>query len=163
MPHPSLFWAWLVLVAAFILVTGTQLPPTAASHFGLSGQADGFMPRAAYLLVMCVAGSALPGIIVIAQWWIMRKRPQRVNMPNRDYWMAPERREATIQAMTRHMMLFGFGLSLLIAFAHWEVVQANLRVPARLDSVRFAVAIGLFVAVTVWWVYRLYARFRRTP
>ena len=163
MAHPWLYAAWLCLVAGFILVTGTQLPATVASHFGASGQADAFMPRAAYLLVMGIAGAALPGIIVIVQRRIMRKRPQQVNLPNRDYWLAPQRREATVQAVTRHMMLFGLGLSLLMAFAHWEVVQANLREPPRLASGRFVAAIGVFIAATAWWVYRLYARFRRTP
>src|SRR5690606_3467074 len=109
--HRWLFAAWLVLVAGFILVTGSQLPATVASHFGAGGDADGFMPRAAYLGVMCVAGAALPAIIVIAQQRIMRKWPQRVNLPNREYWLAPQRREATVQAITRHLMLFGFGLS----------------------------------------------------
>lgn len=163
MAHRWLFAAWLVLVAGFILVTGSQLPATVASHFGAGGDADGFMPRAAYLGVMCVAGAALPAIIVIAQQRIMRKWPQRVNLPNREYWLAPQRREATVQAITRHLMLFGFGLSVLMAFAHWEVVQANLREPPRLAAARFTVAIAVFVAATASWVYRLYARFRRTP
>lgn len=163
MTRPWVFAAWLGAVAGFILVTGTQLPAIVASHFALGGQADGFMPRSAYLAVMCIAGVALPGIIVIVQARIMRKWPQRMRLPNREYWLAPQRREATVEAITRHIMLFGFGLSALIAFVHWEVVQANLREPPRLAAARFSVAIGLFIAGTIWWVCRLYARFRRTP
>lgn len=156
-----LFVAWLVLVGAFILVTGAALPGRVASHFAASGEPDSFMPRGAYLAVMCVCASALPLVMVFAQRRIARRSPQRLNLPNREYWLAPQRRDGTLQAIEWHMMGFGAGLSLLLAFAHWEVVQANLRTPPLLDSVRLLTGIGLFVLATAWWVYRLFARFRR--
>jgi hypothetical protein len=110
---------------------------------------------------MCVFAAGVPALMVLWTRRIVHQSPQRVNLPNRDYWMAPQRREATLQAITAHMMLFGCGVSLLIAFAHWEVIQANMRQPPRLANIRLVVAIGLFVVATGGWVYRLYARFRR--
>jgi hypothetical protein len=161
--HAWLYAAWLVLVLIFILATGTQLPPTAASHFVGSGEADAFMARGSYLGAMCVFAAGLPALMVLWTRRIVRQSPHRLMLPNRDYWLAPQRRAATLQVITSHMILFGFALSLLIAFAHWEVLQANLRQPPRLATGRFMAALGLFVVATAGWVYRLYARFRRLP
>ncbi len=161
--HRWLYGVWLVCVVVFVLITGTQLPVTVASHFVGSGEADAFMARGSYLGVMCVFAAGLPALMVLWTRRIVQQSPHRLKLPNREYWLAPQRRETTLRAITAQMMLFGFGLSLLIAFAHWEVVQANLRQPPRLATARFMVAIGLFVVATAWWVYRLYARFRRLP
>jgi hypothetical protein len=158
-----LYAAWLALAVIFILVSGTQLPPNVASHFAGSGEADGFMARGSYLAAMCVFAAGLPALMVLWTRRIVQQSPHRVNLPNREYWMAPQRREATLQALTAYMMLFGFGLSLLIAFVHWEVIEANMRQPPRLATARFVIAIGLFMAATGGWLYRLYARFRRPP
>jgi hypothetical protein len=157
------YGAWLVLVVVFVLATGMQLPPIVASHFVGAGEADAFMSRAAYLAAMCFFATAIPALLVFWTRRTIQRSPQNVNLPNREYWMAPQRREASLQAVTTHMMLFGFALSLLIAFAHWEVIQANLRQPPRLASDRFIAAIVVFVLATGWWVYRLYARFRKLP
>ena len=156
-----LFGAWLVLVAAFILVTGNQMPATVASHFVGSGEPDAFMPRAAYLFLMCLVGAGLPLIMVLAQRPFVQRWPHRLNLPHREYWLEPQRRDETLRVLEIRTRRLAVVLSLLIAFAHWEVVQANLRSPPRLDSVRMLVAIGVFIAATGWWVYRLHVRFRR--
>ena len=161
MSHATIYGAWLVLVVVFTLVTGTQLPPTVASHFVGSGEADAFMSRPTYLAAMCFFSAGVPALMVFFTRRLIHRAPQRVNLPNREYWLAPERREASLRAITAHMMQFGFALSLLLAFAHWEVIQANLLEPPRLANDRFLTALGLFVLATGWWLYRLYARFRR--
>ena len=161
MSHATLYAAWLALVVVFVLVSGTQLPPTVASHFVGSGEADAFMSRAGYLGAMCFFAAGVPAIMVFWTRRLIHRAPQRVNLPNRAYWLAPERREGTLRAITSHMMVFGFALSLLLAWAHWEVIQANLRQPPRLASGRFLAGLGTFAVATAWWVYRLYARFRR--
>jgi serine/threonine-protein kinase len=150
-----------VLVVLFVMVTGTQLPPTVASHFVGSGEADAFMSRPAYLAAMSFFAAGIPALMVLFTRRMIHRSPQRVNLPNRKYWLAPQRRAATLAAITAHMMAFGCAVSLLIAFAHWEVIRANLREPPRLDTLRVLIAIGLFVAATAGWLLRLYGRFRR--
>jgi hypothetical protein len=161
LPHATLYAAWLALVVVFILATGTLLPPTVASHFAGSGAADAFMSRAGYLGAMCFFAAGIPALMVFWTERTIRRAPQRINLPQREYWLAPERREATLRAITARMMVFGVGVSALIAFAHWEVVQANLREPPQLAAERFLAVLGLFGLATAVWLYRVYARFRR--
>ena len=94
---------------------------------------------------------------------MIRKAPQRIRLPNRDYWLAPERLEETMAAITGKLMVFGAMLALLLCFVHWEVVQANLRVPPRLHTGRMTAALVVFALLVGLWLYGFYARFRRPP
>lgn len=161
--HSLLFGLWLLAAAGFILVTGAGLPDTVASHFGPSGAADGFMPRTAYLALMAGFAAGLPAIMVWVQSRVMRRAPQRLRLPNRDYWVAPERIEEALRMITEKLMQFGAMLALLLCFVHWEVVQANLRNPPQLDNARMITALAVLLLAVAVWVYRLYARFRRPP
>jgi serine/threonine-protein kinase len=155
------FGVWLIGIVAFILISGGRLPATVASHFGFAGQADAFMSRPFYLAFMCAFAAGIPMLLVALPAWIARRWPRALNLPNRDYWLAPERLEATTQSLTSHFVAFGVALSLLLAFVHWEVVQANLRKPPMLDNGRFAAAMVAFVLVALFWTFRFFARFRR--
>ena len=46
----------VLLIAALVAVplSGSLLPAVVASHFGVHGEANGFMPRGSYLLLMTV-------------------------------------------------------------------------------------------------------------
>jgi serine/threonine-protein kinase len=155
------FGLWLIGIVAFILISGGRLPATVASHFGYAGHADALMPRASYLALMCGFAAGIPMLLVALPAWIARRWPRALNLPNRDYWLAPQRQEATTQSLTSHFVSFGVALSLLLAFVHWEVVQANLRTPPTLDNERFAAAMVAFVLVAAFWTFRFFARFRR--
>jgi hypothetical protein len=155
------FGLWLIGVVAFILISGGRLPASVASHFGFAGHADAFMPRPLYLTTMCAFAAGLPMLLVALPTWIARRWPRALNLPNRDYWLAPQRREATTQALTSYFVTFGVALSLLLAFVHWEVVQANLRAPPTLDNGRFAAVLLAFVLVLIFWSVCFYRRFRK--
>lgn len=155
------FGVWLIGIVAFILISGGRLPATVASHFGFAGHADAFMSRPFYLALMSAFAAGIPMLLVALPTWIARRRPGALSLPNRDYWLAPQRLEETTQSLTSYFVAFGVALSLLLAFVHWEVVQANLRAPPTLDNGRFAAAMISFVLVTAFWTVRFFARFRR--
>ncbi len=110
----TLFGLWLVLAVAFVLLTGSRMPETVASHFAASGLADGFMPRRYYLALMAALIAGMPTAMVLLQQRSMRLRPDKLKLPHRDYWLAPERIDATRQAITARLMIFGSALVLLL-------------------------------------------------
>lgn len=158
-----LFGLVLALAAGFILVTGAQLPDTVASQFGASGAPNSFMPRRAYVAFMAIVAAVVPLVMVFSQDRLLRKAPHRIRLPHQDYWVAPERIEETRAALTGWMMAAGTLLALLICFTHWEVVQANLRQPPRLDTTRMTGGLVIFLALLGVLLYGLNARFRRPP
>jgi hypothetical protein len=159
--NPRVFAFLLVCAAGFILVSSQQLPPIVASHFGASGVANGFMPFLPYVGLMLVLLVGLPALTVIIGAWSLNRPGARINIPNREYWLAPERRAQTVQAVRADLMGFGAFLELFLCYTHWLVVVANGRQPPMLPNTWFmAGLVGLLVVVGVWMI-RFLHRFRR--
>jgi uncharacterized membrane protein len=157
-----LFALLLVGAALFIVLTAQALPGVVASHFGASGRADAYMTRGAYRLLMLLIAVAVPLGIVLLQA-LVRRRRSAFNLPHREYWLSPERRDATLTFLDLHTMAFAALLVVFLGFVHWLVVRANAAQPPRLESGAFVTALVLFLAATAVWVAVLYLRFRRRP
>jgi uncharacterized membrane protein len=156
------FIALLFLGAGFVLSTTTALPDRVASHFGAEGLANGYMTRAGYRWFMLFFTVGFPAFVVLTIGWLPRLIPQYTNIPNRDYWLAPERRAQAFDFLTAHALWFGCLLVLFICSIHWRVVQANTQQPPQLANGPFFLSLGLFLAALAVWVVSLYRRFR-TP
>lgn len=149
----------LLAAAAFIAITSQSLPDIVASHFSGSGQADGYMPRRTYIIFMGVVTLAVPLSIVVVQA-LMVSRPDRLKLRNRDYWLAPERREKTLEFLNVHAMRFAAMLLLFLCVVHWLLLKANEVQPAHLDSGLFITALASFLVAMVVWLVAMFLRFR---
>lgn len=159
-PPRSLFYGLLLVAGLFIWRSTGLLPERMASHFVASGAADGFMPRGSYLATMLVAAVLLPatlGELIGA----LAHLGGGARIPNRDYWLAPERREGSLAYVQSHARWFGCLLSAFICYVHWLVIEANRAQPPMLLPHRILPAVGVFVACAVAWGLTLQLRFRR--
>lgn len=156
-----LFFAVIAGVAAFIWISGQLLPPTVASHFGASGVANGFSGRAVYINLMMGIGIGLPLLVGLMPTLLIRMPGARINVPNRDYWLAPERRAQTIDALCAHMRVCGSMTALFLGITHWLVVKANLSQPVALPMDAFMPVLIGFMGCMLLWVISLFWRFRR--
>ena len=158
--------AWLcyafsaVVAAGFIVATTSGMPPDVASHFGASHAANGFMTRGAYLIFMLAFGLGLPALVAAIIAFLPRVRPEAINIPHREYWLAPARRQQTVDALSASGAWFGALLTLFIAGVHYVVVEANRVTPPELPAGMFYALITIFVAVLAFWIVSLYLRFR---
>jgi uncharacterized membrane protein len=157
------FLVFITVAAVFVWVSSQSLPAVVASHFGLSGQANGFMPREAYVWFMVALIAALPVLIVYLPNRLIMGASDKINLPNRDYWLAPERRQETIEYMCRVSFRFGYLLVGFLAYVHWLVVRANSVVPPDLSSGWLVGGLVMFVAATCATVLAIFRRFGRVP
>jgi hypothetical protein len=141
--------------------TGTQLPALVASHFGSAGDANGFMPRDAYVDFMLAIVVGLPAFMVAVTWLAIARPNARINLPHRDYWLAPQRRADTIATLRAGILRFGALLVVFLCYMHWLVVRANAAQPARLDNAWFIGGLVAFLVVLMLGMTRLLAHFRR--
>lgn len=155
-----LFLLFVACAAAFVWVTGLGLPNLVASHFGAAGTANGFMPRALYIGFMLVFVIGLPALLVFGSWFAIGSPSARINLPNRDYWLAPERRPKTITFLRASIMWFGVLLVVFLCYAHWLVVRANESQPVRLAESWFIGGLVVFLIATLNWLKVLFGRFR---
>jgi Protein of unknown function (DUF1648) len=156
-----IFPAIAVGAAVFVAVTCRSMPPLVASHFGSGGVPDGFMPRNVYVLFMLGFVIAMPVLMVYLTWFRMGRPGMSINLPHREHWMAPVRRDATIAYLRERVMQFGILLLSFLSYGHWLVIRANASRPVMLEQAWFLGGIAVFLVATLIWVQRLLGHFRK--
>jgi uncharacterized membrane protein len=162
-PHRVTWSVFIVLLLfAILFVTGTasELPLTVASHFDAAGQPNAFMSRSGYTrFVLCLV-VGLPVIVVIILTTVY-SRATDLKLPNREYWLAPQRLDRTRSSLVAHGVWFGSLLVTLVCFVHWLELGANRQQPPHLSSQTFAAVLIAFLIATAAWVAALMFAFRR--
>lgn len=156
-----LFLGPLALAALFVWRTSERLPAVVATHFGPAGAPNGYMPHAFYLRFMLAFVVLLPWLVNFALERILASPNARINLPNRDHWLAEAQRSQTIEFLLRHMRYFGLLLAVFLCGVHWLVVGANAVVPPALDNTRFGIFLGVYLLAVIVWIIALRRRFRR--
>ena len=150
----------LILCVAFILGTAQNLPPVVASHFDLSGTPDATMPRDQFTNLFLAIMVLTSGLMALLPMLIAKLPPQMINIPNRMYWLAPDRIVETKQILQAYLLIFASKLCCFMAVIFWLIVQAHLHNPPQLSAHYLMVATGVFVLMTIFWSLRLSARFK---
>jgi hypothetical protein len=152
----------LLFAALFVTGTASRLPLTVASHFDGAGQPNAFMSRGGYVrFVLCFA-VGLP-VVVVTILSAAYSRATDLKLPNRDYWLAPQRLERTRAFLVAHGVWFGSLLVTLACAVHWLELEANHIRPPHLSSQNFAGVLVAFLIATAAWVAALMFAFRRPP
>ncbi len=152
----------LLLLFAIVFVTGTasQLPSMVASHFDAAGEPNAFTSRSGYVrFVLCLA-IGLP-VAVVAILWAVYSRARDFKLPNREYWLAPQRLDRTRAFLVAHGVWFGSLLVTLVCFVHWLELVANRRRPPHLSNLAFAAVLLVFLIAMAAWISALMFAFRR--
>ena len=128
-----------------------MLPPDGvASHVGLDGTVNGWGTRAGFLGVNAWLVLLLLVVMPIVVKAAIRPPATFLNMPNKDYWLAPERRDATVALVSRHLSLLLAATNLLVAAGMYDLVTLTLRGREAIGSWPFFVYI---VGALVWAVW----------
>jgi ABC-type Fe3+ transport system permease subunit len=155
----------LVLLCAgfigYIVVSSRQLPERVATHFDLRGEPDSWMSRSTHVGLMVATGIGFPGLLVGLCALAGVLPAKLVNIPRRDYWLAPERRVETARWLVRHSIWMGCLAVVFITGIQYLIVEANRRAPARLSTVAILIWAGCFVAGAALWCLALVLHFRR--
>ena len=137
-----------------------KLPLIVPSHFDGQGNVDGEMGRGAfYALFAGMHLLFLGGFLVLAHF--LKKLPDSmINCPNKDYWLAPERREQSVDFnaqflvatgwITSWLMIGCFQLSALVGIGKRNSIEPE-----------FVWMIGLYLAVIIVMCVGLFLRFQK--
>jgi uncharacterized membrane protein len=162
-PHWVTWSVFIVLVLfAVLYVNGTapQLPPTVASHFNAAGHPNAFMSRSGYTRFILCFAVGFP-ILIVAILTTVHSRATEMKLPNREYWLAPQRIGRTRAFVVAHGVWFGSLLVVLGCFVHWQELIANRLQPPHLSNATFAAGLIAFLVATTVWVAVLMFAFRR--
>jgi Protein of unknown function (DUF1648) len=145
----------------FVLFTIGELPERVASHFGSDDDPDGWMTRNGYLFFILSFVLVYPVLIGFLIGFLPRVRPEWVNFPNRDYWLAPERRDDSLEFLSAHGYWFSCLLLVLVVGIHWAVLVANGSDPPTLPIRIFAPLLTGFIVGFIVWLIVIFRRFRK--
>jgi ABC-type Fe3+ transport system permease subunit len=144
------------------LSTG-QMPERVASHFNAAGEPDSWMTRAVHLQFMAVFGTAFPVAILVICYLVRFLPDGLINIPHREYWLAPERRLRTVEDLFRHSVWFAcLGVGFM-GGVHFLVLRANTRHPPHLSVTLLLAVTGCFIVGLLWWIVTLLRHFRLPP
>jgi uncharacterized membrane protein len=135
------------------------LPERMASHFAASGAANGWMTKSHFLITYAVV--LLPAIFVefLLHRRIAATPDKLLNLPNKQYWLAPERRAETFAYFEIFFAWYGCAFLLLEVFAMGLAMRANFQSPPRLPTGPILTVIAAFAIFNVVWVVAMFRRF----
>ena len=159
----------LLLVVLYLMLFGAlaftrdQLPERVATHFGTGGIANGWMMRDHFLWGTAAFSLVLPAAVV-GLCYVIRQLPvSMLNLPNREYWIAPERRQATYDFIFSRSLWFA---SIAVGFVtgiYFMILEANKHTTPQLSEETLLAFTGVFLAAMLVWVWRLIAPFTKMP
>lgn len=137
-----------------------NLPETVASHYNGFGAPDGWMKRENFVIFEIV----ILAVIIFEFTFLpllLKKMPQSLlNLPNKDYWLAAERRGATFDAIKHYFEWFGIALLCLFIAVNQLVFRANID-HENLPSTKMWLILGAFLIFTIVRTIKFIRRFKK--
>jgi uncharacterized membrane protein len=140
-----------------------QMPEHMASHFAADGRANGWQSRDGFFVLLSLVTSVSAVVCFLAPRQIASQPNARINLPNRDYWLAPERREETMCFISATMAWFGSGILFVLISGTFLALQANLATDHRFNSEAMLAVLVCFLVGLLVLLLRLVRHFQRLP
>lgn len=138
-------WAWSVLPEDGVV-----------HHIGTDGP-DAYGTRAGLLVPL---GLLTLGLVALISWLpavTARRWPSLLNLPYKDHWLAPERREAYFARLGREMDVMTLATVLLLCVGVVDVTALTLGWDW---PVLIIPGLGLYMGFMVWWLFWILRRSR---
>jgi hypothetical protein len=141
----SRFAIVVILAAALVGWSAQTMPAVVASHFVAGGAADASMPRGEYATFIVVLVVAVPTLLALVGRLSTRLPVRFVNLPNKRYWLAPERQAATLASLGRFGITSAYLTLALLCVIHGLVVYANTQRPPHLAQAPLIGIVALYL------------------
>jgi uncharacterized membrane protein len=159
-----------ILILLFLLLAFWQaahyaplLPERIASHFDAAGRANGWSAKTEFfaLNLAFVAGMALMFLGLTA--WLPKIPNEWINLPHKDYWLAPARRAATLETLQQQMEWLAAATVALMVGITQLTIEANLGGGQAWPRAAFWLLFGGYMAFFVVWLVWLLREWHARP
>ena len=160
MTKPRISFLLLIVIA---LVQASyyypRMPAVMASHFDGAGNPNAYVSRDSFFALFAF----VLGLIVFAFGAppvLLRRLPiSWINLPHREYWLSPARREDSLARITDELTWFGVASLVMFLFISELVYRANLEPEPRLSPALW-VLLAAYLLFAVFWTVHFYRSFR---
>jgi len=157
-----LLWGLAVLAMFQTINFYPQLPEIVASHFDGNGAPNGWSSKLVFFAIYFGALAVTLIVFIGLPNWSVNRKAANVNMPKKDYWFHPLRREATLEFIKIQFLWLGVAHMLLALVVVQMVIKVNLATQPSLGSGIYW-ALAAYVVFLVLWLTRFILRFVRRP
>jgi hypothetical protein len=128
------------------------LPAGMASHFGPSGQPDGWQSKATFFVLFGISGFGTTLFLLAIPTLLRFMPPQIINIPHREYWLVPERIDEARRKLAGYLDWFSVAITLLLVVTLELALRANLNGTGLDQRVFFPCLAGFFLFTLGWLV-----------
>lgn len=156
---------WLIVLLCTLFVSAeyfyyyAELPDKMASRFDAQGQPIGFMAKDRFIGFMAGTWILLLVVLALPMAFVSRMPDSLLNLPHKEYWLAPERSESTRNRLGSCMNWISASTFLFMAYMFHGVLLANLPPHPPLTAwaalVVYLAFIFLLVGFLMWRFWRV--------
>lgn len=147
------------IFAAQIIYYYPNLPEIVATHFDGRGQSNGFMTKQNFVIFEAFFLLLIIGEFSLLPYLIEKFPNSMLNLPNKAYWLAEERRAETFAKIRHYFQWFSILLLTLFIAVNQLVFRANLT-RENLPSVVMWLILGIFFVFVIIWLIKFIRQFR---
>ena len=125
-----------------------SLPDRIATHFGASGQPNGWMTREQHIIAIALVGFAIPAFVIGVCYCIRFFPSSMLNVPRASYWRSPEHYPDACRILLHWSFLFGATSFLWTGILNYQLALANRFNPPFLGPIPVMMVSGIFIAST---------------
>ncbi len=135
------------------------LPDRMASHFTASGAPNGWMTKTQFFMVFAIVFL----LALFVEFWLHRKIEKtpgaRINLPNKEFWLAPERRAKTFAYFESFFAWYGCAFLIVMVSAMSLAMRANFESPPQLATSPIVFVLVGFLLYNVVAIAAIFRRF----
>lgn len=148
-----------LLGIALTVVAAQYLPERVATHFNFSGAPNAWASNLVNTLFFSAMYLLMNSLFLAIPWFVQKLPVSMINMPNRDYWLAPERRAQSVQKIGAYMAAFAVGVNLFMIAVESLIFAAN-RSMMPLSPVGIISVGAAFFVFMILWIIQFIRAFR---
>jgi len=148
------------LCSAHALYYYPLLPDIVATHFGATGRPDAWAPKAMFLKIYLLTLAFTTAVFLGIVFALSRLPSSMINLPDRGYWLAPERKKETVDFLFHYFLWFASATILLLCDVMHQAIQVHL---GKAESLPHPVAsLACYLGFTALWLAGLFMRFAKS-
>ncbi len=164
----KLAWTWLAILVfelLFLLGIYSQLPPIVATHFDAVGNPNGYQTKSAFVLSFLAAIGFSNGLLGLFYFLMNKIPPERMNLPNKAFWLSTPENRALIQGKLRlSLTQVALFMNAALLFGEQVIYQQNVPTAAFHVSILLGLIVILVLAVCMMFIsFFNFRSFTRPP
>jgi len=147
----AFFWFLILFVLAMLEAISfyPSLPDQVAIHFTLNGKPNGWSSKTVFLIFE----TGLQLFMFLTFWGLGKLIPKlpnsAINLPHKEYWLAPERYNETMNSLQNLLYNIGSITFLLLIHVNYSVAQSNWHPSSHYES-------SFWIVLVVWLIVLFY-------